>query len=60
MSGMPIDRDQYLTPAQVGQALAVSADTVRRWARQKRVDAIALPGGQWLIHKDVINKPTPK
>jgi len=44
----------------VGQALAVSADTVRRWARQGRVDAIQLPGGTWIFHRDVINKPTPK
>jgi excisionase family DNA binding protein len=54
---MPIDREQYLTPAEVGRALAVSANTVRRWARMGRVDAIELPGGRWLIHRDVIKAP---
>ena len=57
---MPIDRDQYLTPAEVSKALAVSADTIRRWARQGRIDAVQLPGGTWIIHRDVINKPSPK
>ena len=51
---MPIDRDQYLTPVQVGQALAIHPETVRRWARQGRVAAISLPGGRWLIHRDVL------
>jgi excisionase family DNA binding protein len=54
---MPIDREQYLTPAEVGKALAVSANTVRRWARQGRVKAVQLPGGTWIIHRDVIKMP---
>jgi excisionase family DNA binding protein len=54
---MPIDREQYLTPAVVGKALAVSANTVRRWARQGRVKAVQLPGGTWIIHRDVIKMP---
>ena len=54
---MPIDREQYLTPAEVGKALMVSADTIRRWARQGRVKAHQLPGGTWLIHRDVITAP---
>ena len=61
---MPIDRTKYLTPAQVGQALAVHPETVRRWARTGRLteQGIAtheLPGGRWLIHEDVL-KTSPK
>lgn len=61
---MPIDRQQYLTPTQVGQALAVSPETVRRWARTGRlrdlkIDTHELPGGRWLIHRDVL-KTSPK
>jgi excisionase family DNA binding protein len=54
---MPIDREQYLTPAEVSKALAVSANTVRRWARLGLVKAVSLPGGRWLIHRDVIKMP---
>jgi predicted site-specific integrase-resolvase len=61
---MSIDRSQYLTPIEVGKALAVSANTVRRWCRtgllQKRgVDVFELPGGHWLVHHDVL-KTSPK
>jgi excisionase family DNA binding protein len=54
---MPIDRQQYLTTAEVSKALAVSQDTVRRWARKGRVQAVQLPGGHWIIHRDVITAP---
>lgn len=59
---MRINRDDYLTPSEVGKALAVSAETARRWARTGRlrelgIATVELPGGRWLIHRDVIKAP---
>lgn len=56
---MEIDREQYLTPNEVAMALRLNPETVRKWARTGRVAAVALPGGRWLIHRDVLKlKPT--
>lgn len=56
---MEIDRTQYLTPVQVAALLHLSPETVRSWARNGRVRAVVLPGGRWLIHRDVL-KAQPK
>ena len=59
---MSIDRSQFLTPEQVGQAFAKSPNTVRRWCRSGRlteqgIETLRDPGGQWLIHRDVLKLP---
>lgn len=35
-----------LTPAQAGEVLGVSDETMRRWAKEKRVRHVRLPNGQ--------------
>lgn len=54
---MEIDRAHYLTPRQVADALHLSPETVRRWARTGKIRAVELPGGRWLIHRDVLKTP---
>jgi hypothetical protein len=60
---MTVDRSQFLTPEQVGQAFAKSPNTVRRWCRDGRLKEMGVktfqdPGGKWWIHRDVIKMPT--
>lgn len=37
--------DRLLTAREVGEALAVSTETVLRWARRGELPALRLPGG---------------
>lgn len=56
----------FLTPRQAAErlteaGLAISEDTVRRWARKGQIERVQLPGGEYRIHRDVIDAlvPTP-
>lgn len=35
-----------ITASQAAELLAVSADTIRRWAREGRIKVVVLPSGQ--------------
>lgn len=37
---------ELLTASQAGSLLAVSPDTIRRWAREGRIKVVVLPSGQ--------------
>jgi len=43
-----------LTPEDVGERLGVSAQTVRRWIADGRVEAFRLPSGQYRIDEEQI------
>ena len=36
-------------PSEVAQGLRRSTATVKRWARNRQIDAVRLPGGDWRI-----------
>lgn len=40
-----------LTTEEVAEILRVDPETVRRYARDKRLPAFALPGGLWRFHR---------
>lgn len=51
----------YLTPRQMATRLTeagvpTTEDTVRRWAREKLIARIQLPGGQYRIHEDQVEQ----
>lgn len=50
----------FLTPRQAAERLTkaglpISEDTVRRWARKGQIDRLQLPGGEYRIHRDVVD-----
>ncbi len=50
----------FLTPRQAAERLTkaglpITEDTVRRWARKGQIDRVQLPGGEYRIHRDVVD-----
>lgn len=45
-----------LTADEVAHQLRLDAETVRRWAREGRIPAILLPGGQWRIRSTDLDR----
>jgi excisionase family DNA binding protein len=44
---MPDHIDRSYTPQQVAEILAVSAETVNRWAEEGKLTGFKTPGGRW-------------
>ena len=40
---------ELLTPGEMGRRCGVSAETIRRWARQGRIDYLRSPSGRMLF-----------
>lgn len=45
----------FLTAEEVAALIRQHPQTVRGWARDRRIPAVSLPGGQWRFHRDVID-----
>ncbi len=45
----------YLTANEVAQRFDISAESVRAWARTKKVPAIKLPGGKYRFRREDID-----
>ncbi|WP_431892737.1 excisionase family DNA-binding protein [Micromonospora haikouensis] len=50
----------FLTPRQAAErltnaGLSITEDTVRRWARKGQIERVQLPGGEYRIHRDVVD-----
>lgn len=43
--------DELLTAVEVAKMSRTSAATVRRWAREKKIPAVPLPGGKWRFRR---------
>ncbi len=54
-----VDRDGWLTVADVAQELGISEYTVRRWAKLGSLPAYVLPGGWLRFRRDEI-QPKPR
>jgi excisionase family DNA binding protein len=44
-------REPLLTVAEVADQLRLDPETIRRWAREGRIKAIALPSGLWRFRR---------
>ena len=45
---------ELLTPAEVGERLGVSDETIRRWAKSGALPSILLPSGRYVFRPDDI------
>jgi excisionase family DNA binding protein len=50
----PASRRELLTPGEVAQLFRVDVHTVRRWAKEGRIDSIRTIGGQHRFFADEI------
>lgn len=46
----------WMTPAQLAERWCRSSDTIIRWCRQKKLPAMQLPGGGYLISRRVVEE----
>lgn len=56
-------RATLLTAAEVAQEFRLDPETIRRWAREGRIQAITLPSGLWRFRREDIEaliNPEPK
>ena len=49
-------KEKLLLPLEVADRLRVSTDSVYRWVRQKRLNAVFTPGGQIRIPAEELEK----
>lgn len=54
------NRADYMTTGEAARFLAVSAETVRRWVKEGRVDAYVTPGGRHLVHRSEVERMQPQ
>lgn len=47
---------ELLTTAEAARLLGVHRETVARWARLSKIDAMQLPGGQYRIARAVVEE----
>lgn len=47
---------KFYTTGQLGKILGVSRITVYKWIKSKKIEGVRLPGGRWIILKDVAEK----
>lgn len=43
-----------LTVEQVAELFSVQPETVTRWVREKRIEAVTTPGGQYRFRRDYV------
>ena len=47
---------QLYTPAQVAKLLSVKTGTVREWLIKGQLEGVKLPGGDWRVRQEALDK----
>ena len=56
MSSDMADDKELLSTAEVAKLLGVHRETVARWIRYSKLDAMKTPGGQYRVRREVVEE----